>query len=135
QALRAPTFLQFGGMIVIITMGFLSDRFGFDRVLATAFICGGLCISLIGFAGGEFYPLAGAIFAAGFFNIGSQITLAAFSATLYQTEIRSPAVSWALGFARCGSIISVLFAGAMLALHLPLQTMYLQGAIPVVFGC
>ena len=135
QALRAAAFLQFGGMLGIITMGFLSDRFGFDRVLATAFVCGGLCISLIGFAGGDFYPLAGAIFAAGFFNIGSQITLAAFAATLYPTAIRSTAVSWAHGFARCGSIISVLFAGAMLALHWPLTTMYLLVSIPMFFGC
>ena len=135
EALRAAASLQFGGMLGIITMGFLSDRFGFDKVLATAFVCGGVCISLIGFAGGDFYPLAAAIFAAGFFNIGSQITLAAFTATLYPTSIRSTGVSWAHGFARCGSIISVLFAGAMLALHWPLRTMYLLVSIPMFFGC
>lgn len=135
QALRAAAALQFGGMLGIISMGFLSDRFGFDRVLAAAFVLGGICISLIGFAGGDFYPLAAAIFAAGFFNIGSQITLAAFAATLYPTAIRSTGVSWAHGFARCGSIISVLFAGAMLALHWPLRTMYLLVSIPMFFGC
>ena len=135
QALRAAAALQFGGMLGIISMGFLSDRFGFDKVLATAFVLGGICISLIGFAGGEFYPLAAAIFAAGFFNIGSQITLAAFAATLYPTAIRSTGVSWAHGFARCGSIISVLFAGAVLALHWPLRTMYLLVSIPMFFGC
>jgi AAHS family 4-hydroxybenzoate transporter-like MFS transporter len=135
EALRAAAALQFGGMLGIITMGFLSDRFGFDRVLATAFVLGGICISLIGFAGGDFYPLAAAIFAAGFFNIGSQITLAAFAATLYPTSIRSTGVSWAHGFARCGSIVSVLFAGAMLAMHWPLRTMYLLVSIPMFFGC
>ncbi len=135
QALRAAASLQFGGMLGIITMGFLSDLFGFDRVLAIAFVCGGMCISLIGFAGGEFYPLSASIFAAGFFNIGSQITLAAFAATLYPTSIRSTGVSWAHGFARIGSIISVLFAGAMLALHWPLRTMYLLVSIPMFFGC
>ncbi len=135
EALRAAAALQFGGMLGIISMGVLSDRFGFDRVIAVAFVLGGLCISLIGFAGGAFYPLAGAIFAAGFFNIGSQITLAAFAATLYPTSIRSTGVSWAHGFARCGSIISVLFAGAMLALHWPLRTMYLLVSIPMFFGC
>jgi AAHS family 4-hydroxybenzoate transporter-like MFS transporter len=135
QALRAAAFLQFGGMLGIITMGFLSDRFGFDRVLATAFVCGGVGISLIGFAGGGFYMMAAAIAVAGFFNIGSQITLAAFAATLYPTEIRSTGVSWAHGFARCGSIISVLYAGQMLALHWPLKTMYLLVSIPMFFGC
>lgn len=135
EALRAAASLQFGGMLGIITMGFLSDRFGFDRVLAVAFVGGGLCIGLIGFAGAGFYPLAAAIFAAGFFNIGSQITLGAFAATLYPTSIRSTGVSWAHGFARCASIISVLFAGAMLAQHWPLHTMYLLVSIPMFFGC
>lgn len=135
EALRAAASLQFGGMLGIITMGFLADRFGFDRVLAVAFVAGGLCISLIGFSDAGFYSLAAAIFAAGFFNIGSQITLGAFAATLYPTSIRSTGVSWAHGFARCGSIISVLFAGAMLALHWPLRTMYLLVSIPMFFGC
>ena len=68
-------------------------------------------------------------------SVGSQITLAAFAATLYPTSVRSTGVSWAHGFARCGSIISVLFAGAMLALHWPLKTMYLLVSIPMFFGC
>ncbi|HEX5282180.1 MAG TPA: MFS transporter [Micropepsaceae bacterium] len=135
EALRAAASLQFGGMLGIITMGFLADRFGFDRVLAATFIAGGLCISLIGLAGAGFYSLAAAIFAAGFFVIGSQITLGAFAATLYPTSIRSTGVSWAHGFARCFSIVSVLFAGAMLAQHWPLRTMYLLVSIPMFFGC
>lgn len=135
EALRAAASLQFGGMLGIIMMGFLADRFGFDRVLAVTFIAGGLCISLIGLVGAGFYSLAAAIFAAGFFVIGSQITLGAFAATLYPTSIRSTGVSWAHGFARCFSILSVLFAGAMLAQHWPLRTMYLLVSIPMFFGC
>jgi MFS transporter, AAHS family, 4-hydroxybenzoate transporter len=135
QALRAAASLQFGGMLGVITLGFLADRFGFPKVLATAFVGGGLFIAAIGFAGGDFYPLAATIFAAGFFNIGSQITLAAFAATLYPTDIRSTGVSWAHGFARIGSIVSVMFAELMLALHWPLQTMYLLVSIPMFFGC
>jgi AAHS family 4-hydroxybenzoate transporter-like MFS transporter len=135
QALRAAAFLQFGGMLGVITLGFLADRFGFYRVLAASFAGGGLFIGLIGWAGGEFYPLAATIFVSGFFNIGTQITLAALAATLYPTDIRSTGVSWAHGVARIGSIFSVMFAGTMLALHWPLQTMYYLVSIPMFFGC
>ncbi len=135
EALRAAAFLQFGGMLGVISLGFLADRFGFYRVLAGSFAGGGLFIGLIGWAGGVFYPLAGTIFLAGFFNIGTQITLAALAATLYPTDIRSTGVSWAHGVARIGSIISVMFAGTMLALHWPLTTMYYLVAIPMFFGC
>ena len=135
QALRAAAFLQFGGMLGVITLGFLADRFGFFRVLAASFAGGGVFIGLIGWAGGEFYPLAATIFVSGFFNIGTQITLAALAATLYPTDIRSTGVSWAHGVARIGSIFSVMFAGTMLALHWPLQTMYYLVSIPMFFGC
>ncbi|HEX3484797.1 MAG TPA: MFS transporter, partial [Micropepsaceae bacterium] len=134
-ALRAAASLQFGGMLGVITLGFLADRFGFYKVLAASFAGGGLFIALIGWAGGAFYPLAATIFVSGFFNIGTQITLAALAATLYPTDIRSTGVSWAHGFARIGSIISIMFAGTMLALHWPLQTMYLLVSIPMFFGC
>ena len=135
QALRAAAFLQFGGMLGVITLGFLADRFGFYRVLAGSFAGGGLFIGLIGWAGGDFYPLAATIFVSGFFNIGTQITLAALAATLYPTDIRSTGVSWAHGVARIGSIFSVMFAGTMLALHWPLQTMYYLVSIPMFVGC
>jgi len=135
QALRAAAFLQFGGMLGVITLGFLADRFGFYRVLAASFAGGGIFIALIGWAGGAFGPMSATIFVAGFFNIGTQITLAALAATLYPTDLRSTGVSWAHGVARVGSIISVMFAGTMLALHWPLQTMYLLVSIPMFFGC
>jgi AAHS family 4-hydroxybenzoate transporter-like MFS transporter len=135
QALRAAAALQFGGILGVISLGFLADRFGFFKVLTGSFAAGGVFISLIGWAGGAFYPLSAMIFASGFFNIGTQITLAALAATLYPTDIRSTGVSWAHGFARIGSIISVMFAGTMLALHWPLQTMYYLVSIPMFFGC
>jgi len=135
QALRAAAFLQVGGMLGVITLGFLADWLGFFRVLAGSFALGGIFIGLIGWVGAAFYPLAGAIFVTGFFNIGGQITLAALAATLYPTDLRSTGVSWAHGVARVGSLLSVQLAGILLALHWPLQTMYLVVAIPMFLGC
>jgi MFS transporter, AAHS family, 4-hydroxybenzoate transporter len=135
EANVAASFLQFGGMAGVITLGFLSDRFGFLPVLGTSFALGGIFIGAIGWTGADFYALSATIFAAGFCNIGTQITLAAFTATQYPTDIRSTGVSWAHGVARIGSIVSVLMAGTLLALHWPLQTMYYLVAIPMFFGC
>jgi AAHS family 4-hydroxybenzoate transporter-like MFS transporter len=130
----AASFLQFGGMLGVITLGFLADRFGFFRVLGTSFAFGGLFIGLIGWGGADFYPLTTTIFLAGFCVIGTQITLAALAATLYPTDLRSTGVSWAHGVARVGSLLSVQLAGILLALHWPLQTMYLLVSIPMFLG-
>jgi MFS transporter, AAHS family, 4-hydroxybenzoate transporter len=134
QALRAAAFLQFGGMLGIISMGFLADYFGFYRVIAAAFVGGGIFISLIGFAGGSFYPLSAIIFLAGFCNIGAQITIAALTATLYPTDIRATGVNWAHGVARMVSAASVATGGVLLARHWPLTAMYSLVAAPMFFG-
>lgn len=135
DALSAAPFLQVGGMLGVISLGFLADRFGFYRVLTASFAGGGFFIGAIGWAGDSFYLLAVTIFLSGYCVIGTQITLAALAATLYPTDLRSTGVSWAHGFARIGSISSVQFAGILLALQWPLQTMYYLVSIPMFFGC
>ena len=135
QAVRAATALQWGGMVGVITMGFLADRFGFLRVLPFSFAVGGVFIALIGFVGGDLVPLVAMIFIAGFCNIGSQMTLAALAATLYPTNIRSTGVSWAHGVARLGSHVSPLLGGILLALQWPLPTIYDLIAVPMFCGC
>jgi len=131
----AASSLQFGGMLGVVTLGFVADRFGFYRVLAGSFALGAMFIGLIGSNGAQFYPMTATIFLAGFCVIGTQITLAALAATLYPTDLRSTGVSWAHGIARVGSLLSVQLAGILLALHWPLQTMYLLVSIPMAFGC
>jgi len=134
DALRATPFLQVGGMFGVITLGFLADRFGFFRVLMTSFALGAICIGSVGWAGPSFFLQAATICATGFFNIGTQITLAALAATLYPTDIRSTGVSWAHGFARIGSISSVMLGGTLLALNWELHTMYYLISIPMIVG-
>lgn len=135
EAARAATALQWGGMTGVIAMGFLADRFGFFKVLPFSFAVGGVFIALIGLSGGEWLPLVAMIFAAGFCNIGSQMTLAALAATQYPTDIRSTGVSWAHGVARLCSHVSPLLGGVLLSLQWPLPTIYDLVAVPMVCGC
>jgi len=134
QAVRAATALQFGGMVGVITMGFLADRFGFFKVLPFSFAVGGVFIALIGFAGADLVTLVAMIFVAGFCNIGSQMTLAALTATQYPTDIRSTGVSWAHGVARLCSICGLLLAGVLLSMNWPLSGLYDLVAVPMFCG-
>jgi AAHS family 4-hydroxybenzoate transporter-like MFS transporter len=137
EALRVASSLQWGGMIGVISMGFLADRFGFFKVLPFSFGVGGVFIALIGGfgGGGAWLPLALMIGVAGFCNIGTQMTLAALTATQYPTDIRSTGVSWAHGVARLCSHVSPVIGGILLAHDWPLSTIYDLVAIPMICGC
>jgi AAHS family 4-hydroxybenzoate transporter-like MFS transporter len=134
QAVRAATALQFGGLTGVIVMGFLADRFGFFKVLPFSFAVGGVFIALIGVSGASLIPLVAMIFVAGFCNIGSQMTLAALTATQYPTDIRSTGVSWAHGVARLLSIASPILGGILLSRHWPLSGLYNMVAVPMFCG-
>lgn len=132
QALRAATALQFGGIVGIISMGVLADRFGYYKVLATVFTVGGAVIALIGLVGTSLIGLVASIFIAGFAVIGSQMTLAALSATLYPTRIRATGSSWAFGVGRLLSVVGPLLGGVMIAQHWALPTIFYVAAVPLI---
>jgi AAHS family 4-hydroxybenzoate transporter-like MFS transporter len=112
-ASRITSLLQVGGTCGALLLGRLMDRLLSFRVLAATYIASGVSIFFIGQVGASVSLLAMAVFAAGFFVIGSQTSSNALAAEFYPTAIRSTGVGWALGIGRVGSIIGPTF-GAML---------------------
>ena len=137
QALRIASSFQFGGLVGVISMGMLADRFGFFRVLPIAFLIGGAAVGLVGSVGTSIVLMVAMIAVAGFCNIGCQLTNAAMAASLYPTDIRGTGVNWAHGVARFGSTIGPILGGFMLDQRWPLQDIFLIFAVPLVLasGC
>jgi len=135
QALRVASMLQFGGVIGVISMGMLADRFGFFRVLATAFVVGSVFVGLIGSVGPSVYLLIAVIGIAGYCNVGCQITNAAMAATLYPTNIRSTGVNWAHGVARVLSTVGPYLGGVLLMQQWPPQDILYIFAAPLLVAC
>jgi AAHS family 4-hydroxybenzoate transporter-like MFS transporter len=135
QALRVASTLQFGGVIGVISMGMLADRFGFFRVLATAFVVGSVFVGLIGSVGPSVYLLIAVIAVAGYCNVGCQITDAAMAATLYPTNIRATGVNWAHGVARVFSTIGPYLGGVLLMQQWPPQDILYIFAAPLFVAC
>src|SRR5580704_8567770 len=134
QALRIASSFQFGGMVGVISMGVLSDRVGFFRVLPIAFLVGGTCVGLVGSVGTSIYLMVAMIAVAGFCNIGCQLTSAALAASLYPTDIRGTGVNWAHGIARIFSTAGPLLGGYLLDHEWPLQYIFLIFAVPLLLA-
>jgi AAHS family 4-hydroxybenzoate transporter-like MFS transporter len=116
-------------------MGMLADRFGFFRVLATAFVVGSVFVGLIGSVGPSVYLLIAVIAIAGYCNVGCQITNAAMAATLYPTNIRSTGVNWAHGVARVLSTVGPYLGGVLLMQQWPPQDILYIFAVPLLVAC
>jgi MFS transporter, AAHS family, 4-hydroxybenzoate transporter len=75
------------------------------------------------------------VFGVGFFAAGGQHGLNALSGTLYPTYIRSTGSGWAFGVGRVGSIIGPVIGGFLISFHMPIATLFLFAAAPVVCAC
>jgi AAHS family 4-hydroxybenzoate transporter-like MFS transporter len=131
QALRVASSFQFGGMIGVISMGMLADRFGFFRVLPVAFLVGGAAVGLAGSVETSIVLLVAVLAIVGFCNIGCQLTNAAMAASLYPTDIRGTGVNWAHGVARIFSTVGPFLGGYLLDNNWPLQYIFLIFAVPM----
>jgi AAHS family 4-hydroxybenzoate transporter-like MFS transporter len=134
QALRVASSFQFGGMVGVISMGIMADRFGFFRVLPIAFLVGSAAVGMVGSVGTSIYLMVAMIAVAGFCNIGCQLTNAALAASLYPTDIRGTGVNWAHGVARYGSTIGPILGGFLLDQKWPLQDIFLIFAVPLLLA-
>lgn len=133
QAALVGSMLQVGGVVGVITLGRLIDRFSF-RALALTYLLASAAILSIGHSSHSIPLAAAAIFATGFCIVGGQTAANALAATFYPTSIRATGVGWCLGIGRVGSVIGPLIGGALLALHWGTQSLFTAAAAPAVLA-
>ena len=137
DAAFAASMLTAGGVLSLLALGPLSQRFGAARVLTLSFLAGAFFIAAIGLLPLPYGWLLFAVFGAGAGTIGSQLAANALCATLYPARIRSTGIGWALGIGRLGAIVGPAVGGVLLALGWPPTQIFLcacLGAIVAAFA-
>jgi AAHS family 4-hydroxybenzoate transporter-like MFS transporter len=132
-AIRVTTLFQFGGILGVLSLGFLADRFGYPKVLITAFAGLAVFVAATGSVGASALALSIAVAGTGFCLVGANNTLNAFAATLYPTEIRSTGVGWASSFGRFVGGFGPMIGGRLLT-SLPLPLVFFIFAVPALCG-
>ncbi len=131
MAAAMGSMLQIGGVVGVITLGRLIDRFSF-RALALTYLVAGGAILAIGYSSHSIPLATVAIFATGFCIVGGQTAANALAATFYPTSVRATGVGWALGIGRVGSIVGPLVGGALFAPHWGSHELFTAAAVPAV---
>jgi MFS transporter, AAHS family, 4-hydroxybenzoate transporter len=134
QALRITTLFQLGGIIGIVAMGFLCDRFGYHLVLIGAFVLGATFIALIGWNTTSVPFLVMAVPMVGLCTLGANNALTALAASIYPTAIRATGTSLAHAVGRFGGIAGPVIGGMLLSMDWSIQKVFSVGAIFPICG-
>ncbi len=124
----AASMLTGGGLLSILAIGFLSQRFGGATVLTLSFASGSLFIAAIALLPLNYGALLAAILGAGVATVGSQLAANGLVAALYPARIRATGVGWALGVGRLGGIAGPGLGGVLLGLGWPPTRIFLCAA-------
>jgi MFS transporter, AAHS family, 4-hydroxybenzoate transporter len=127
EAAAIGSMLQVGGVVGVLALGSVIDRFSF-RALALVYFIAIFAVGAIGQLGHSAVFVTMAIFVAGFCMVGGQTAANALAATFYPTSIRATGVGWALGIGRVGSIIGPLVGGALLSAKWSTGSVFLVAA-------
>ena len=135
QANLLTSMFLLAGTLGAILMAWFADRLQSKvRLLCAVLLAAAMCTVLLGLNHDNPQWLVVCVFAAGFCIIGGQLTLNAFASNFYPAHIRATGTGWALGVGRFGSILGPMFGSLLLAMHLPVQQIFLFCAIPALLG-
>jgi len=135
KAAIALSVFQIGGIVGGLSIARPMDWWGLGPVIGFFVLAVPVIgsIGIVGSSGSELLLLL-VVFLGGFFTLGIQLGLNAICAMIYPTNVRALGAGWALGVGRVGSIVGPLVGGMLVSANLPIQTLYLYGAIPFAIG-
>lgn len=134
QAASISARFQVGSIPGALLVGFLMDRFSGNRIVAIAYVLGGVAILSLGanILNAGWLPVQVGV--AGFFIGGAQTGLNAIAPSFYPTQVRATGVSWMNGIGRGGGILGSLIGGLLLSLGWQFGAVFAALAIPALIA-
>lgn len=134
RAAMVTAMFQLGGTIGAVLVGLAMDRFNANRIIATAYLVGGISLVVLAANGVGSQLLTPLVFAVGFFLSGAQTGLNAHAPGCYPTMARATGVSWMLGMGRLGSILGSSIGGFLLAWGWGFDRIFMFLAVPATIA-
>lgn len=134
KASLATAVFQIGGTLGAITLGYLMDKIGADRMLSSAYLLGAFFVFFSGFSTTSLFWLILSIFIVGVCISGGQTGLNAYTAGFYPTHCRATGVSWANAIGRCGSVFGSFIGGWLISFNLDISAILSLLAMPALLA-
>lgn len=134
QGISGGMILHLGGITGQLVLGFLSVRFGLQRLMTIYMFLAAVFISIFAVFSNDLTIAMYTASLVGFFLMGSITGLYMLSPKLYPPEIRTTGMGWAIGIGRIGAIISPFIAGVLLDLNWGTTSLFFVFAIPMIIG-
>jgi len=131
-AQNASLMFQLGGSVCALAMCRFMDRMGL-RPVVLLILLGIPATAAIGYVA-TLPALVWVTFASGFCLLGAQFGLNATAGIIYPTHVRSLGVGYAFGIGRFGAFGGPALGGMLVAMNLPLQTLYMLAAAPLLIS-
>ena len=129
----ATSLFELAGVAGGLVLGRLLDKRGLAPV-TILFAVAVPVIAVTGYAAHTPLLLLLAAFVSGLCIVGLQFGLNVAAGIIYPTASRSNGVGFAFGVGRLGAVAGPLFGGALIALALPVRSLYLIAAAPMAVG-
>jgi MFS transporter, AAHS family, 4-hydroxybenzoate transporter len=129
QAVFATSLHALGGIVAVLYLGYLIDRFGAHRALALHYVAAAAFTAVIALVALPYLALLAVVFLSGMTVIGSQTGANAACGVLYPARMRTSGIGWALGIGRLGGIAAAPLGGFLLARGLPPRSIFLCGVV------
>lgn len=135
RAIMGVVLLNLGGVIGSLVISRISDRRGPYLAMGLPLAAAIVFVAAIGMsvAAGAAVVLS-VIFFAGLTFVGMQLNISALAATNYPVSMRSAGTGWSIAAGRVGSIVGPLVGGALIALDMSIDRLFLVAAVPAAIA-
>ena len=120
-----------GGVIGIVTLGWLAARFKLSNLIGSFLTVAALGMVTFALASGINHLILYLAFI-GFFLQSGFTGLYAVAAKIYPTEVRTTGLGWAIGLGRFGAVIGPYVGGVLIAMNVSMETNFILYAVPLL---
>jgi MFS family permease len=133
QGVYAAAAFNGGGVMGILSLGYLSAHFALFRMISFFLFLSGSMMAIFAATSGLDYLLLYLV-AIGFLLQGGFTGLYAAAAKMYPTEIRATGVGWGIGLGRLGAVAGPYIGGILIAKGLSMEMNFFVFAVPMLIS-